>query len=92
MKPFNKSIMNISFLVSHLKTSNIYVQKQIIRNNLDRLDFFIEHSDFSKLIYQHQQAYINARNKQRNLYKMINLKIKRIEQLSFPFGGFASPN
>jgi len=77
---------------SHLKTSNIYVQRQIIRDNIARLKNHMAHPDFSKLIYQHRREYKKSLDSQTSLLKKLDKKIKVTEQTSFPFGGFASSN
>lgn len=77
---------------THLRTSNIYVQRQIVRDNISRLSNF-KHSknylllDFSKRKYVEDMLFA-----QTNLVVKLDKKIRDFEQLSFPFGGPLSNN
>lgn len=73
-------------LQTHLKTSNVYVQRSIIKNNIAILNDSITHPDFPTLIYQHRRDFLKLRDSQISLLASIDKKIKEFEQTSFPFG------
>lgn len=90
-EPF-KTLANMSIKVTpHQTTSNKYVQRSIVRENIKRINEATSHHDFSNLIYQHRRDILSVKDKQVSILTKLNKEIAKIEQVSFAFGGFASP-
>ena len=75
---------------THLRTSNIYVQRQIVRDNIARIKNFKDSKNWLALSFQQRSYYKKMLFAQTNLVVKLNKKIREIEQLSFPFGGIIS--
>lgn len=82
--------MEIPNIKSHLTTSNVYVQRQIVRDNIARLSNF-KHSKYYLMLDFPRRKYVEDM-----LFTLTALvvkfdkKIREMEQLSFPFGGTLS--
>jgi hypothetical protein len=78
--------MNIPKINTHLSTTNIYVKREIIKNNIISFEDFIEEVGYRNLHWHiRQQICIDLTN-QRRLLNEFDRKISELEQLSFPFG------
>ena len=75
---------------THLRTSNIYVQRQIIRDNIARIKNFQHSKDYLILEFSRKKYLNDMLFAQTNLVVKLDKKIREIEQLSFPFGGTLS--
>jgi len=71
---------------SHLKTSNIYVQRNIINNNIAKLKKWRNQAHILKTSSYYLNLYRSYMASQVNYRKNINKKIARVEQESFRFG------
>lgn len=75
---------------THLRTSNIYVQRQIVRDNINRLSNFKHSKDYLLLDFTRRKYIEDMLFAQTSLVVKLDKKIREIEQLSFPFGGSLS--
>ena len=71
---------------SHLKTSNIYVQRNIINSNIAKLKRWRNQAHTLKTSSCNFSLYRSCMASQVNYRKHINKKIARVEQESFRFG------
>lgn len=79
--------MTLPKINTHLRTSNMYVQRQIVRDNIARLSNF-KHSKYYLLLDFPRRKFIeDMLFAQTNLVVKLDKKIRDFEQLSFPFGG-----
>ena len=78
--------MILPTIESHLRTSNIYVQRQITRDNISRIQNFRWSKEYKTLNHKHRREFTNQLIALHNLLKQLNMKIEKIEQTSFPFG------
>lgn len=88
-KPLKKSIMynaNQFRVKSHLTTSNLYVQKTIIVENIDSINKTLNNRIGLNLRNSQYREIIKLKKRQYEILKSINNKIRDIEQHSFPFG------
>ena len=82
--------MELPKIKSHLSTSNVYVQRLIVRDNISKLSNF-KYSKYYLLLDFTRKKYIDDMLfAQTNLVVKLDKKIRQIEQLSFPFGGSLS--
>ena len=75
---------------THLRTSNIYVQRQIVRDNISRLSNFKHSKDYLLLDFTRKKYIDDMLFAQTSLVVKLDKKIRQMEQLSFPFGGTLS--
>lgn len=75
---------------THLRTTNVYVQRQIIRDNISRLRNFMLSRVFQILPYPMRKEYKHHLKMQKALLNHVNKKINAIEQTSFGFGDVSS--
>ena len=74
----------------HLLTSNIYVRKNIVVNNIKSLDKLLNQKVYKEFGYSAHFKIVNLKKLQLSFLKSINSDIKKLEQNSFPFGGLSS--
>lgn len=89
METFKKSIMhnaNQFRVKSHLTTSNYYVQKTIIVENIASINKTLNNRIGLNLRNSQYREIIKLKKRQYAILKSINNKIRDIEQNSFPFG------
>jgi len=72
-------------LKSHLQTNNLYVRRQIIRDNISKLNNVIQHYTFNTNSYQFRRDYLVARDKQISLRAYLDKAINAREQKHLPF-------
>lgn len=81
---------NLLQVTSHLTTSNIYVRKEIVLNNLNSINNTLNNRaglNISNALYW---DIVNLNKNQKKILNSLNLEIQRLEQSSFPFGGMLS--
>jgi hypothetical protein len=78
--------MVVPQLRCHLRTNNVYVKRQLIRDNISQLKNLMAHPDFSKLIYQHRLGFKTALQRQESILASLNKIIVVKEQTTLPFG------
>jgi hypothetical protein len=78
--------METLVLRSHLQTTNIYVQRQIIRDNIAQLRNLMYKEDFKSLHYLKRKELNQTLEALCTLKIRLDLKINDIEQTSFQFG------
>jgi hypothetical protein len=78
--------MNIPKINTHLSTTNIYVKRNIIKNNVNSLTNYIKTLEYRRLNWYERQAICINLTSQRRLLNEFDRKISELEQLSFPFG------
>lgn len=71
---------------SHLTTSNIYVQKAIIVENIDSINKTLNNRKGLNIRNSQYWEIIKLKKRQNEILKSINKKIRDIEQQSFRFG------
>lgn len=71
---------------SHLSTSNIYVQKAIIVENIDSINKTLNNRNGLNLSNSQYWEIVKLKQRQVVFLKSINKKIRDIEQGSFSFG------
>lgn len=71
----------------HLNTSNMYAQLQILRDNVAMIKNYQQTEEYRTLFYPLKRDIQNALARQEFLKKELQIKIKKSEQTSFPFGG-----
>lgn len=71
---------------SHLSTSNIYVQKAIIVENIDSINKTFNNRNGLNLSNSQYWEIVKLKQRQEVFLKSINKKIRDIEQGSFRFG------
>lgn len=84
--------MEIPVLRSHLQTTNIYVQRQITRDNIAQLRNFMWSKDFSSLHLEKRKELKETLEALCTLAVRLDLKINNIEQTSFQFGSPIPPS
>lgn len=82
--------MEIPKVKSHLTTSNVYVQRQIVRDNIARLSNFKHSKDYLLLDFTKRREIEDLLLPLTSLAVKLDKKIREMEQLSFPFGGTLS--
>lgn len=78
--------MEFPHIQIHTKITNIYVQKKIIRENIDNLNKYKWASGFNALPYDRKREITAMIDAQVTILFQINKKIKENEQTSFQFG------
>ena len=86
-----KPIMHNELIKTHLRTSNIYVIRQIVRDNLARLQNYQSTFHVSDIKKKPYKDLVRAIERQQVIKLKLTKTINDLEQQSFPFGGFASP-
>lgn len=82
--------MEIPRIKSHLTTSNVYVQRLIVRDNISKLSNF-KHSKYYLLLdFTKRKEIEDLLFSLTSLVVKLDKKIRDMEQLSFPFGGIIS--
>lgn len=71
---------------SHLTTSNIYVQKAIIVENIDSINKTLNNRKGLNLRNSQYWEIVKLKKQQKLILKSLNNKIRTIERSSFPFG------
>ena len=77
-------------LVSHLTTTNIYVQRQIVRDNIARCKNFKSDPNYQKLPWDLRRDTQKRMDAQVVLVVKLDKKIASMEQTSFGFGGIST--
>lgn len=67
-------------IATHLKTSNVYVQRQIIRDNIARIKNHRSSSEFIKSPYLYRREVLKVLDSQISILTFIDKKIKSFEQ------------
>lgn len=79
--------MNFTTLVkSHLNTSNIYVRRAIVAENIANITNFLKSTPKAGVSTNLYFEIVKLRKKQRSILKEIDLKISQAEQQVFQFG------
>lgn len=76
----------------HLLTTNVYVQQQILQQNIKTLKQKIFYFDSKRVPYQFKMELERELKRQKELLKALKKTIAKNEQLTFGFGGFNSNN
>lgn len=74
------------YINSHLTTSNIYVQREIVLENIKTINIGIQNSQSLHLSYFQLMELRAARRRQNVILATLNKRIADSEQGSFPFG------
>lgn len=83
--------MQLPVLRSHLQTTNVYVQRQITRDNIAQLRNFMYKEDFKSIHYLKRKELKQTLEALCTLAVKLDLKIANIEQTSFQFGSPIPP-
>lgn len=79
----NHNLLQVS---PHLSTTNLYVQKEIINNNIVALNRTLNNRKGLNISNTMYWDIIKIKRNQSKILKDVNLKIATCEQNSFPFG------
>lgn len=77
--------MEIPVLRSHLQTTNIYVQRQITRDNISQLRNYMASEYYQSLYYLKREELKRTLLYLTSLAVKLDRKIEKNEQGSFPF-------
>lgn len=77
-------------VIPHLTTTNIYLQENILLNNIQNIQNHQSSKFFSRAPNQYKYAVKDLLKTQRKFLYRIRIKIMSVEQTSFAFGGILS--
>jgi len=89
-KNLKKIMITTPNVNSHLNTTNIYVQKNIILENIKKLDKILNQSLSKEFDYYIHYQVVKLKKKQKTILNIINSKIRIKESEIFSFGGYSS--
>lgn len=78
--------MEFPHIQNHLQITNIYVQKKVIRENIDKLNLYKWQANFNSLPYERKREINKIIDAQITILFQVNKKIAHNEQLGFQFG------